>query len=570
MPERGSATAAVRQLRQLQAQYGSGCAAAKLALLERLADARLGSAAAVLEYHEALCWLRAYPDDREVLAAALGQLRAFGQRSDATRFRAALAGSGIVGTDIRYPFFADTARWLADRWPGRLEIDWDEFPASGQALLEGRLPLLTQWAESPALDQAPLGLREWIDALRGPGEADGAAVAGLLQALAPAALARDLYQDELDIPMVLRGGADTPNRTHAELPGARAAFQRRPLRRTRPDLRAQLRRPPRTIRAVSERRGRQIIDLARRCMVTRNRDLDVFAYGDPRDVRLVDCGEGLSFAVIGMLPERRLLLESVYGYLTLQAGMPIGYVLVSALFGSSEIAYNVFETYRGGEAAWVYGRVLATTRALFGTDVFTVYPYQLGGDGNEEGLQSGAWWFYQKLGLRARDAGVLQLMERELGRLRRDPQHRSSRATLLRLAAHNVYLEGQRRRDDVIGVLPLERIGMAVTRLLSRRFGSRRVAATAECADEAARLLGVRWRHLPDDERLAFERWSPLVLAMGGLQRWRRAERRDLAAIMRAKGGRRESDYVRLLDAHAKARRSLVRLAARPDAALPG
>ncbi len=39
--------------------------------------------------------------------------------------------------------------------------------------------------------------------------------------------------------------------------------------------------------------------------------------------------------------------------------------------------------------------------ALFNVDTFTVYPYQLG-YGNDEGLKSGAWWFYQKLGFRAR------------------------------------------------------------------------------------------------------------------------------------------------------------------------
>ena len=40
---------------------------------------------------------------------------------------------------------------------------------------------------------------------------------------------------------------------------------------------------------------------------------------------------------------------------------------------------------------------------------FTIYPYQLGDDGNQKGLASGAWWFYQKLGFRARDPQVLQL-----------------------------------------------------------------------------------------------------------------------------------------------------------------
>ena len=42
---------------------------------------------------------------------------------------------------------------------------------------------------------------------------------------------------------------------------------------------------------------------------------------------------------------------------------PIGYALASALWRSSEIAFNMFDTYRGGEAGWVYGRVLAVMRS---------------------------------------------------------------------------------------------------------------------------------------------------------------------------------------------------------------
>src|SRR4029077_15288644 len=136
-----------------------------------------------------------------------------------------------------------------------------------------------------------------------------------------------------------------------------------------------------------------LIDLAREAMVTRSRDLDVFCWGDPRDVRLVDAGGGLQCACIGALPERRLLLESVYGFLTLKNGVPIGYVLCSALFGSSEIAYNVFETFEGAQAGPVFGRVLRMGRSLFGSDSLTIYPYQLGHD-NKEALVSGAWWFY--------------------------------------------------------------------------------------------------------------------------------------------------------------------------------
>ena len=155
------------------------------------------------------------------------------------------------------------------------------------------------------------------------------------------------------------------------------------------------------------------------------------------------------------------MLESVYGFLTLMNGVPIGYALVSALFGLSEIAYNDFDNWRGGEAGHVYGRMLAMTRQVFGSDPFTVFPYQLGGDGNSEGLKSGAWWFYQKLGFKARDRAVLALMKRELAATRRDPRHRSSRATLKALSGENVYWHLGAPRDDVIGIFAVEQVGLA-------------------------------------------------------------------------------------------------------------
>ena len=141
-------------------------------------------------------------------------------------------------------------------------------------------------------------------------------------------------------------------------------------------------------------------------MVTRQRDLDAFSYGDPRDVRLVDCGDGLAFACIGVLPERRLLLESVYGFLTLKNGVPIGYVLTSALFGSAEIAYNVFETFRGAEAgARLRARARHGARTCSAPTPSRSTPTS-SATATTEALASGAWWFYQKLGFRPSAGGA--------------------------------------------------------------------------------------------------------------------------------------------------------------------
>jgi len=555
---RTRAAAWLEELDRVKAAYGGGAAEAKRECLERLERAVLPRAAQVLRLHEALCHLRAYPDDADLLARVERMLAGFERRRDLRRHRRALDDTGIAGTEIRFRFFAPTAIRLARRWGERLSVDWPAF--RNKARLEALLPRFALYAETPGLDEYAFTARQWIRRLKGPKETDAAFLVRRFAALRMDGFARETFYDELDPALRLAPGPDTPARTRARYGAASVVFQTRPLSRRRPRLEDELRRPPAAVRAVSPREGRELVDLACDAMVTRSRDLDVFAYGDPDDVRLVDCGEGLQLACIGAVPERRLLLEAVYGFLTLKNGVPIGYVLASALFGSSEIAYNVFETYRGVESASIYGRVLACARRLFGSDAFTVFPYQLG-DGNDEGLRSGAFWFYQKLGFAPREAEPRRVLALERARMRAHPAHRSSLPTLRTLAAHNVFWP-RGRRDDVIGILPLANVGLHVTRFLAERFGSDREGAARACAREAARLLGVRsLRGFAAGERLAWAGRAPLVMVLPGLPGWSAGEKRRLVGVIRAKGGRRESDFVQRFDAHRPLRRAIRRLA---------
>ncbi|MCA8953233.1 MAG: hypothetical protein KDE27_27220 [Planctomycetes bacterium] len=553
-----SAATQLGALERVLHEFGGDAGARKFALLRGLAKARLKGRDAVLRLHEALCYLRALPDDERVLAQVTAMLAAFERRADFRACRDELADSGIAGTIIQYPFFAVTALWLSRRFPGALTIDWDEFE-KGELLLS-RLDLFALWGETPGLDENAFEPDEWVRRLAGPRTTDADFVIRRCAELGRTEIERERFYEEFELPLVLTPRASMPSRTSAHVDRP-VRWQSTPLRRQRPDLEVALRQRAEVI-DCDEVLGRRLVELAREAMVLRHRDLDAFAYGDPRDVRLLNCGDGLEFAVIGMVPERRLMLESVYAFLTLRNGVPIGYVLVSALFGSSEIAYNVFDTWRGGEAAWVYGWVLAVTQQLFGSDTFTIYPYQLGGGGNQEGLESGSWWFYQKLGFRARDRGVLRVMRSELAKMKRSPKHRTPIATLAEIAEHNVYWSAGADRDDIIGIFPLGEIGLRVTDYVARRFGADRELAERTCADEAAELCGVRgWQKWDEGERLAWLRWSPLVLLLPGVAKWSDDERAELVAVVRAKGGRRESDYVRRLDAHGKLRAALRRLA---------
>jgi hypothetical protein len=550
---------ALRALDALKYEYGPGVGDAKREALQAAWAVRLRTAPQVRALHEVLCFWRAYPDDRALLSEVERLLAVFGRRPDVRRHHEVLLNSGISGTDIVYPFSRVTTRWIAERWGDRLSIEWsvlEDEDRLTRALILYALP-----AEVPGLDEAPLPARPWVERLRAPLSSGAAYLAARAASFPAPEWARDRLYEELGVSCRLRGGDATPSRTLAKAGRARVVFRRRPLRRERPDLVAEALRPPRAIEPVGRRAAVELISLARGAMITRERDLDAFMWADPRDVRLVDCGDGLQFACIGVLPERRFVLESVYGFLTLQNGVPIGYALASALMGFSEIAYNVFETFRGGEAAHVFGRLLATVRAIFGASEFTIDPYQLGHH-NDEGLESGAWWFYYKLGFRPRASAAKALVRRELARLAHNRSYRTPVSTLAKIVPHPVYLELEARRDDdLVEKLNLTRIGLAVTGYVTSRFGADRERAAAVCADEAAQLLGVgRWRSLPRNERDAWTRWGPLVAVLPGVNGWSADERRALADAIRAKGGVRESEFVHRVDAHTPLRRALIAL----------
>jgi hypothetical protein len=189
-------------------------------------------------------------------------------------------------------------------------------------------------------------------------------------------------------------------------------------------------------------------------------------------------------------------------------------------------------------------------------------PYQLGAD-NQDALKSGAWWFYQKLGFRPRDKKLLRLMERELSLMKRRPEHRSSLAVLEQLAAENVYLNLGKQRDDVVGILDLANVGMRITDLYAKRFGSDRELGETTLADEAARRLGVSsFRGWSAGQKLAWRRWSPLVALLNDLDRWPDADREAMVQLIHAKGGRQEIDYLQRFNDHDRLRKAIRKLAA--------
>ncbi len=547
-------------LERCRLEFGAAAAATKLALLKQLARTRLARARDVRRLHEALCFTRAYPDNAAVLAQVEAMLARFAERADLRKFRAALADSGIAGTAIHFRFFAGQALWLAERWPAQLRLDRSD--AEAEARIACALPPLLTPGEAQALAELKLPGYAALDRLRGANESDAVFLLRRIAAMPGNGFTREAWSDSIDASYRLAPGVDTPSRSAAHLARAPCLFRRQPPPRQRPDLRAELARAPRSMRRMSVPSGAAFVELARAAMVTRERSLEAFSFAEARDAWLVDDGDGLAFAFAGVIPQRRHVLASYYGSLTLRNGVPIGYAQADIVGRSAALSFNTFDTFRGGEAAFTFARWLAALRHLFGATSFSIEPYQLGQD-NDEAIESGAWWFYAKQGFVARDAATRGLVRAERERVQRSPGRRTPAATLRKLAERHLFFDLDAAQPEPL--LALGTLGLRAGAALAARAGSNREQAVDDASAELMRHCGLAsLRGFPADAREAWGRFAP-ILALLDLGAWGPAERAGLVDVIRAKAARSEREYIERYRAHPLLHAALVRLAqARP------
>jgi hypothetical protein len=557
----GSANSILKLLHGCNEQYDEESEVKKADLLDALKDAQFSSASMLMKFHEILCFLRTYPDGPKVLKRVEALLDEFDQRSDVKKLAKQLIGTGIAGSRIDYAFYWATAEWLADRWPEALHIRWDQsFP--GRHKVHDLLKTLLPYAELILLDESGYGPKQWIEQVKGSDETDATFLIRRFGKLRCSSVHREMAFEDLDIPISITPGRDTPSRTKARYAASPIVWQKTPRSRKRPVLKTEIKKPPEKVTKVSREEGNRLIDLARVSMVTRERDVDTLAYANADDVFLVDSGHGLQFAWMSAVPERRHILECVYFFLALKNGVPFGYVQAAGLFGSAEINYNVYETFRGADAGWVYGRALAAVHHLMRSDCFVLDPYQLGGEGNTDGLKTGVWWFYYKMGFRPRDPEVRRLALDEARKVRQKPGFRTPLPVLRKLAKVEMYLDLGKRRDDVLSVFPLENVGLHITRMMAARFGADRERGIATCVEEVMQKLDVATLHdLSRDQKQAWERWAPLVGVLPGVGQWSARDKRALASLINAKGSAHELDYLHMFDRHARLRNAIVELA---------
>ncbi|MBI4572028.1 MAG: hypothetical protein HY713_01920 [candidate division NC10 bacterium] len=529
---------------------------AKHAALRALAGRSFRDRALLLGFHEALCFLRAYPDDPELLQMVEVALENFGPRVQAPKAGGSpdapgpLDETGIARTAIYCPFSYSAARWLSSRFPGGAEIDWDD---EAEERMGAILPFLIGLADEEALVEVGGSYRAWLTAAKGNDtRSDLRWILDRLEQSPIEARSRGaLYEGrELRIRWRLQ---DTPaSRTLAKLPVPRVFFHRGAMVRYRGPLSRRLPGPHIPVRRPASKEAEELLDASRAAVAVRYREIHGFNFADPADVVVADVGRGVQIAWFGLLPEHRLPLRAHYGYALLKNGVPIGYGDASLLFDWVEIAFNIFETFRPGESAFVFVRLLAFVYLHFRVRTFHLDRYQIGYN-NEEAIASGAFWFYYKLGFRPKRPDLLRLSADERRLIARDPTYRSSRKTLAQLCQGGMVVSVGGGGDPDSRTFDVQRLGLRALAQAGRNPAGKIATGVAESLGTA------RWRAWPCGERRAFERMAPVLALIPDLPDWSLSDRRRLVEIIRAKAGPREADYLRRMRTHARLRDCLMR-----------
>jgi hypothetical protein len=553
------------QLDELKRRFGAPERARIIKLLRVLAKRHFRDADALIRFHEILLFMRAYPQSAGVLRLLERILDSFPERVerlreaglDLTPFEEGEV-SGIAGTGLTANFSYNVARWLARRHSSEVEINWEGY--EDWARLGETLPRFVPLIEEDALVEANVPFRDWLRAAR---RSRGGELPWLMRCFEQSALddqeKAELY-DSLKLYIRWEPRSFNVTRTGMKLPVRKVYYHKGPLlRRSDISLRAELDAPPLPLKKLSRRRGAAILSKIRDTSALRYRELHGFTYGDPGSVLHARAGRGVEFFFNGVGAEHRLPLRAYHSAFMLKNGVPVGYAEGLSLFERMEFGFNLYYTFRDGESAWLYARMLRLFRQILGVTTFSVDPYQIGFE-NEEGIESGAFWFYRKLGFRPTRKESVKIVLGEERRLAARAQYRTPSATLRRISVSHLLFELQPSPGKSWDRFQIRNLGLAVNRRMATGFDGDAAKIRNRSTDEVARALGIDTASWRESEQAAFENLALVFALIPDLARWNEDEKEALARLARAKGGADESRYLRLLQKHRKLRDAIIKI----------
>lgn len=551
------------RLDEIKTRFADGDAAIIIKTIAVLASEEFTDAESLLRFHELLLFIRAYPANVVVVRAAEKQLKTFAGRVK-TLLEADVDSSplehpdasGVAGTSVIDTFSYPIVRWLVRQRTGPLSLSWDWFEDENR--LAQTWPRFFPLLAEDSSVEANVPYAEWLRRARGR-EAE----LGWLIKRYEALPISDVHKTELFDSQKLYVSWTPPyrvTRTGMRLPRREFFYHREPfIQRRDISLKRELDSRPPKLTKLSLRDGTALLAMARAASTVRYRELYGFTHGDPGKVLKADLGRGVELFVVSLPPGRRLPLRAYHAAMIFKNGVPVGYFEGLSLFEKMESGFNFYYGFREGETAWIYARTLNVFHHMLGVTAFSLDPYQIGFE-NEEGIASGAFWFYRKLGFRPTNKQIAKLTAAEEKKITERTRYRTPARTLRKLAAGSMIWEPGQATSGAWDQFQVRNIGFKAQSVMAARFGG-----DPERIREHSLRLITSWLALNLRKRSSVERaaLSDVALALAlipNLDRWSGSEKELLVEVLRAKVTGDEARYLKLMQRHERFRQAMIRL----------
>lgn len=443
-----------------------------LRVLELLSQIPLTRPLFIKEYHEQLLFLSAFPYSPKIHSAVNKELKrvALAVKQSSPALYNVLSGDGIINTELICSYSFSLTIWLSQKFTQAVSLHSSFADAD---TVRNILQLICPFAEfeKTTQDEMKLGQRiATISAIKNK----QAQLNWLLRAIDESNLPLNIKEEmfrQLQVFVQWKITKPQYSRTFLKFSTENIYYQKKSINQinTKWVLNKKINLP---VKLTTEQKG-QLCDTLKTSLALLSRETDPVTFADEQAVQLFNMGRGFSIALVYLKKDRRLSLESYIGYMAFKNGIPVSYGGGWILGTSCKIGVNIYPAFRKGESAWMFCQVLRLYHQNFKVSYFYVNPYQFG-KGNPEGLKSGAFWFYYRLGFRPVQPDINVLSKTEWKKINTDKKYRTPVNILKKFTAGPVSLHLNKNNTPAFFA---PEISTLISNYINKHFNSNRKAA---------------------------------------------------------------------------------------------
>jgi hypothetical protein len=517
----------VSQLAQQLYRFGETSGKNKLQLLQSLRREKYLKPSQINEYRRCLLFVAAYPESKQEYEEATLGLKTLGKKiqAHASKTRKALEQSGLPNTTMLGVYSYHLMLWLMKQTAVELRLAFfEEGAVHPREALKGTFNELEFELEA----NASLSPLQWLKKAFGSGKNEILLrrLLNHIEGLHLTALQKDHVFESMRVCVAFQCGELVPV---IALPAD--PFLHRDGLLKKFDEQVLIAMPLPKASVLKGKQRKDIMACARLSLLYLNRETDPVSLCEASGIEHYTLDRGLSIALFSATAQRRLPLESYIGFMMFKNGYPIAYG-GAWLFGKrSLLGINIYESYRGGESAYLFAQLLRTYKQRFSPTYIEVEPYQFG-QGNPEGIKTGAFWFYYRFGFKPVDKGLRALAAKEFDKIKIKPGYRSPISVLKAFTHSNMML---RFEESSINIDPSV-ISAFITETIQLRFAGNRAAFRIWAFSEIKKELNIDVARLSGLEKIGLEKLFGFVSSCLALNAMNEEQKRSLKNLLLEKG----------------------------------